>query len=445
MRRRPSEVLPRPRGLERLVAAKPLRRSILPNRRTTRWFPARAESGLEIRIEVSSLLPRPIIKFRLRSALPRWQHVFSDRRLNTARLSTKVAPPASTRSTSELWPGSRIATGPEPGLALRFEPRLGFRLKFLLESRLELRLALALKPSLDFLSESRLELRLRLSLELRPDCRSRHRSRPRLKPRLSIRLLVAHRLPCHSRQLRRSRPAPPAGLQLTLRGETQRMYLFRLQLPQLARLKIQHQRTISDPTNLLHMMPDLLEHLAQFPVAALDDDHFIPGIVPLPHLPYLRRSSAYTPGECSRTAFFDDYSATQRVKHVLRRLPGYLHQVGLLHSRRRLGQLVSQFAVISHQQQAFAQVVQPPHGVQTFPLVREELHHRRTSLGIAHRGHIALRLVQHKVANPLRTLQQLAIHANVVPRRIGLGSQLHHHFAVDLNETAKNQLFSLAP
>ena len=49
------------------------------------------------------------------------------------------------------------------------------------------------------------------------------------------------------------------------------------------------------------------------------------------------------------------------------RVPAHLHQIRLLHPRRRLRQPVRQLAVVGHQQQAFGEMILPPHRVQPPP------------------------------------------------------------------------------
>jgi hypothetical protein len=65
--------------------------------------------------------------------------------------------------------------------------------------------------------------------------------------------------------------------------------LFRLKLSHLSRLKIEHERTVTHPPDLLHVVPDFLKHLAQLAVPPLCEHHFIPGVIPLPHQPDARR------------------------------------------------------------------------------------------------------------------------------------------------------------
>src|ERR1700731_2675871 len=54
---------------------------------------------------------------------------------------------------------------------------------------------------------------------------------------------------------------------LALGGAAERGYLARGQLAELARRDIEAERPIADATNLLDVVADLLEHLAQLPVA----------------------------------------------------------------------------------------------------------------------------------------------------------------------------------
>ena len=82
------------------------------------------------------------------------------------------------------------------------------------------------------------------------------------------------------------------------------MHLFGLQLAQLPRLQVENQRAVTDPPDLLDMVANLLEHLAQLAVAPLDHDHFVPGIVTLAHLADLRRSRAH-PARANPSALFD--------------------------------------------------------------------------------------------------------------------------------------------
>jgi len=190
-------------------------------------------------------------------------------------------------------------------------------------------------------------------------------------------------------------------------------------------------------------MPDFLEHLAQFAVAPLDQHHFIPRVIALPHLPNPCRRRPHLAS--TRLALVDGHARAQDIQLVFAGNSGYLHQVRLFHARRCLGQLVGQFAIVGHQQQAFAHVVQAPHRVKPLSHLLEELHHGWPALRILHRGHKAARFIQHKIAQPLGALQQLPVHTNMVPARVGLGAKLGNHRAVHLHTPLLNHLLGLAP
>lgn len=82
--------------------------------------------------------------------------------------------------------------------------------------------------------------------------------------------------------------------QLAVGGLAQVFEFFSLEFAHLAGFNIEHQWTVPDPANFLDVVADLLKHLAQFAVAAFDDDNFVPGIVTLPDLANLRRGSLHT-------------------------------------------------------------------------------------------------------------------------------------------------------
>jgi len=73
------------------------------------------------------------------------------------------------------------------------------------------------------------------------------------------------------------------------------MHFFRFEFAQLAGLLVENERAVADAADFLHMMADLFEHLAQFAVAALDDDDFVPGVVTLADLADLGRGCSHSP------------------------------------------------------------------------------------------------------------------------------------------------------
>jgi hypothetical protein len=111
-----------------------------------------------------------------------------------------------------------------------------------------------------------------------------------------------------------------------------------VEFAQVAWLLVQNQWPIADSANLLHKVPDFLKHLAQFAIAALNQHHFVPGVVALPHLANPRRRCAHLARP--RFALLDGHARAQNIQLAFGWNSGHLYQVSLLHSDRCLGQLV---------------------------------------------------------------------------------------------------------
>jgi hypothetical protein len=230
--------------------------------------------------------------------------------------------------------------------------------------------------------------------------------------------------------------------ELAVGGLLQIFDLFRIKFAHLARLQIQHKRTIAYAPYLLHEVPDLFEHLAQLAIASFNQNYFIPGVVPLAHLPYLGRSSVHLSG--SRPPAINCHTLAQTIQILLGGQSADFYQIGLFNSRCSPRQFVRQLAIIRHEQQAFAQVVQAADGVKPLAHLFEELHHCGASLRIAHSGDKPLRLVQHEVPQPLRPLEQFSVYPNVIACRISLCAQLGNYLAIHLHAALRNQFLRMA-
>jgi len=134
----------------------------------------------------------------------------------------------------------------------------------------------------------------------------------------------------------------------------------------------------------------------------------------------------------------------QSIELFFRRLTAHFDQVRLLNTGCSLGELVGQFAVIGDQQKTFAQVVQATDRVEALASLGKKLHDRRAALGIAHRRHVALGLIQHEITMPLRPLQKFPIYPDVIAPRIRFASQFCDHRAIHLNAAGRDQLFRVA-
>jgi predicted tellurium resistance membrane protein TerC len=83
------------------------------------------------------------------------------------------------------------------------------------------------------------------------------------------------------------------GAQLAFGSQAQQIQLARFQFAEATWLQVENQRAVAGAPDLLNKVANLLEHLAQLAVAALDENHFIPGIVALTHLSNAGRGGAY--------------------------------------------------------------------------------------------------------------------------------------------------------
>ena len=104
-----------------------------------------------------------------------------------------------------------------------------------------------------------------------------------------------------------------------------------------------------------------------------------------------------------------------------------------------------QVAVVGEQQQTFAHVIEAADGKDALLDALEQIHHRGTALGIADGGHVSLGLVHRKIDVALGTAQQLAVDANLIQARIGLGAGLGDGMSVDGDQAGGDQLLGLAP
>ncbi len=253
--------------------------------------------------------------------------------------------------------------------------------------------------------------------------------------------MVDPRFDCGQLRIHRFALSDILQLQLarfTIGSLAQVFELFGFEFAHYAGLDVEHQRAVTHASNLLNVMADLFEHLAQLTVAAFNQDDFVPGVIPLADLANLGSRSLYPAG--AWFAPLNAHTRTQPIQIFLTGLAADLDEVGLLHSRCGAGELVCQVAVVRYQQQPFAQVVQTADGVESLAQLCEKLHHSWPSFWIAHRGYEAPGLVEHEVAQAFRALQQFAIDADVVAGSIGLSAKLGDDFAVHLDAAFDDQV-----
>jgi len=226
-------------------------------------------------------------------------------------------------------------------------------------------------------------------------------------------------------------------------GKTQGLYLLRFQLAEVAGFDIEDQRSVADATDLLNVVPDLLEHLAQFAIAAFNEDNFVPGIVSFANLADAGRGSLDIIA-FFRVAALDRDAFAEAVERLFGRLAGNFDEVGFFDAGSGLGELIGEVAIVGNHEQAFAEVVEAADGVKALGCLREELHYGGTAFRIGDGGDEAPGLVEHEVTLALGSLQQLSIDADVVAGSVCFGAERRDDLAVDLDPAAGDHLFGVA-
>jgi hypothetical protein len=192
-------------------------------------------------------------------------------------------------------------------------------------------------------------------------------------------------------------------------------------------------------------MSHLFEHLADLPVLAFDQRNLEPWIVRVTHPPNARRRRLYSRAACSlfvaHACLRDAHTMTQLVQLFFRRIPRNFHQIRLGHVRGCLGQLVRKVSIVSEEQQTFGAVIEPANRIHARTIRRQQVHHRRPSLRIGHRGHVSARLIHHQVHVVPAHANWLAAHLDAVAIHIGFGAQFGHHVSVYGDLSRGNELF----
>ena len=97
------------------------------------------------------------------------------------------------------------------------------------------------------------------------------------------------------------------------------------------------------------------------------------------------------------------------------------------------GEGVGEFAVVGHEQEAFARVVEAADGEDALALFLKKSHDRRAVFGVADGCDVALGFVEDVVAGALGAVEELAVDADVVAGGVRFCAELGDGLAVDLD------------
>ena len=215
---------------------------------------------------------------------------------------------------------------------------------------------------------------------------------------------------------------------------------------------VEDQRAVADAANFFDVVADFLEHFANLAVAALDEDHFVPGIVGLAekaeaggggHDAALIAAGGRRAGLSDLGTAIDHDAVAELVDRRERGFTADFDEVGFLDAGGGAGEGVGEVAVVGHEEEAFARVVEAANGKDALASF-EEVGDGGAVFGVAGGGDVALRFVENVVARTLGAMEELAVDANVVAGGVGFGAEFGDGLAVDLDAAAGDQLFGLA-
>ncbi len=242
---------------------------------------------------------------------------------------------------------------------------------------------------------------------------------------------------------------------LASRSAVERLHFALRELAERTWRHVEHQSAIADAADLLDVVADFFKHLAKLAVASFGECDLVPRVLTTANLLDLCRL-----GEHAVAAAFADFVEASTINHdataqlrdgFVGRSAGDFYQVRFLDAGGGLGQTIGEVAIVGHQKQALAEVIEATDGIEPrhfavlagdflLRLLAKEFHDGWAAFGVVERGDVAARLVDHEVALRLRAGEALAVDLDVVVRRVGAGAEFGDDLAVDLNAAVEDDL-----
>jgi hypothetical protein len=232
--------------------------------------------------------------------------------------------------------------------------------------------------------------------------------------------------------------------QLLFAGPAQRGDLAQREFAKRSGLHVQRERAVAYAFDLFHVVANFFKHPANLAVFAFNQRDFIPRVVAFPGQLHMGRRGALRVHGAVAGLGAQLEAAPQFLNVFGLRLAGDLDQIGFRHMRCGAHEMVGQRAVIGHQQQAFAQVVQPADGIYARSRLLHQVHHRGPAFRIGDRGHIALGFVQQKINMTFCAVEQFAVNFDVVGCQVSLAAECGDHLPVHGDASLGDQLFGVA-
>jgi hypothetical protein len=146
-----------------------------------------------------------------------------------------------------------------------------------------------------------------------------------------------------------------------------------------------------------------------------------------------------------RAPALDGHAAAQPLEGVVAGHAAHPGVVLAFHLVARVQQAGREVAVVGQQQQALRVVVETAHRVDVLAHVRQQVEDGRPLLGVLPGRHVAARLVEQDVPVARGDADTLAVHADVVVRRVGPRAEFPDGHAVDRHAAVQDKRFGGAP
>ena len=183
-------------------------------------------------------------------------------------------------------------------------------------------------------------------------------------------------------------------------------------------------------------MAEVLEHDADLLVASFDEPHFVPGIVAAARADAARRARCGVPLERNAGAELLFLFGCE--------LAFRFDQVSLRHVAARGGDGVGELTVVGKQNETFAVIIEPAHGIDAAFHAVQEIENRGRALRVAGGADHAVGLVERDVDKVLGLADQLAVDLDVVALRVGFGTEFDDGLAIDGDAAFEDERFGLA-
>ena len=217
-------------------------------------------------------------------------------------------------------------------------------------------------------------------------------------------------------------------------------YFANGEVAELAWRDVEFQGPELDAFDFFDQEADRLEHAADLAVAAFDEGNFVP-----------RVGGVFLEADFGGRGFHPAVVVEGDVDAGAEALNGGfvwtavdLDEIGFGDVRGGLGELLDQSAVVGEQKKTFRRVVKAADRIDASIEIAEQVEHCGAAFGVARGGDVAFRFVKHEVDGAFGGFDASAIDKDGVGRKVGFGTELGDHFAVDRDAPGEDEFLGFA-